>query len=334
MSLIDLTSEITEIVPSMSRIRAKKLVNRAWRFVQDSSLWSFQLGIGGFSTPAVTTAGTFSCAIGSDQVTGDASASAAWTALPFYWSPTRQQIRAQGYSIYSIIAIDATVPTAVVLTLDRPFVDTLPFFTGVAYQMFMAYIPCPVGFKRWLSVVDEFDTWAMDIWTSRRTEDLEDPTRLVTSNPYRMMPLGIDNRGKGTSNASATLGQMLYEMWPTPQTQISYQTYYVARWPDLVKNSDTLPEPIDEEVVLDKALTFAYRDAEARKDIMAAKGSGANYIALKDKLEVDFLNRLKTLRLLDRDAVDAYMVNMKKAIGSVPFYNSIAGISVPIGRAV
>jgi hypothetical protein len=320
---------LTEIVPSMSRIRAKKLINRSWRFVQDSSLWSFQLGIGGFSTPAVTTAGTCTFTLGSDQVVGDASAAAAWAALPFYWRPSVQQIRAQGYSIYSVIAFDG-VNT---LTLDRPFVDTLPFFTGVPYQMFLAYIAAPVGLKRWLSVVDEFDTWALDIWTSRRTEDLEDPTRLVTSNPYRIMPLKKDTRGKGTPNQSATYGQMLFELWPTPQTQISYQTYYAAYWPDLVKNSDTLPDPIDEETVLEKALTFAYRDAEARKDIMAAKWKGGDFLALKRELEKDFLIRLKTLRLLDRDAVDAYFVNMKKAIGSIgPYFDSISMTSVPIGR--
>ena len=332
MALIDLTSELTEIVPSMSRIRAKKLINRAWRFVEDSCLWSFQLGIGGFSTPQMTTAGTFSCSIGSSQVTGDTSASAVWAALPMYWQPPFQQIRAQGYSIYSIIAADYTNPNAVVLTLDRPFVDPLPFFTGVAYQMFQAYIPCPVGFKRWLSVVDEFDTWAMDIWSSRRSEDLEDPTRLVQSNPYRMLPLGVDQRGKGTATPSATLGQMMYELWPTPQSEISYQTYYAAYYGPLVKNSDTLPAPIDEETVLEKALAFAYRDAEARKDVMAAKGSGANYLALKREVEDDFLKRRKTLRLLDRDAVDSYMVSMKKAVGVTPFYNSITGTSVPIGR--
>ena len=76
--------------------------------------------------------------------------------------------------------------------------------------------------------------------------------------------------------------------------------------PYLVNNSDTLPPPIDEEVVTQKALTWAYRDAEARKDIMAAKGSGGNYLGLKKESETDFLTRLKTLRLLDRDAVDSY----------------------------
>ena len=59
------------------------------------------------------------CSLGSNQVTGDAVASAAWLALPFYWRATTQQFRAQGYSVYSVIALDATNPDAVVLTLDR-----------------------------------------------------------------------------------------------------------------------------------------------------------------------------------------------------------------------
>ena len=53
-------------------------------------------------------------------------------------------------------------------------------------------------------------------------------------------------------NASATLGQQLYELYPNPQTEISYQTYYVAEAPYLVNNSDTLPYPITEEVVTQK----------------------------------------------------------------------------------
>lgn len=326
--LIDMTSEITELVPGMSRIRAKTLVNRAFKYVQDSCLWSFQLGQGGFSTPEVTTGGTISATLGQSTITGDATASAAWQALPFYWAPTLQQIRAQGFSIYSVIAMDTTNPDAVVLTLDRPFVDPLPFFTGVGYQMFQAYIPAPPRFKRWLTIADMFNVWALDYWTSRRTIDLADPARLYTSNPSMALALGQDRRGAGTPNQSATFGQTLYELYPNPQTEISYQTYYVAEAPYLVNNSDTLPDPIDEELVTQKALTWAYRDAESRKDVMAAKGSGGNYLGLKKDSEADFLTRLKTLRLLDRDAVDSYMVNMKSAtagMNGLPYFNSLSG---------
>src|SRR5271156_1953849 len=107
--LIDMTSELTELVPAMSRVRAKRLVNRAWKIVQDSCLWSFQLQTGGFSTPGITTAGTISATLGSNEIIGDSTATAAWQALPFYWAPTVQQIRAQGFSIYSVIAFDMTI---------------------------------------------------------------------------------------------------------------------------------------------------------------------------------------------------------------------------------
>lgn len=398
---VDMTSEITELVPGMSRIRARKLINRAWKYVQDSMMWSFQLQQGGFSTPNITTAGSITATLGQSTIVGDLAATEAWNALPIYWSPTVQQFRAQGYSIYSVIAMagngsiayatvltegsgqtpgtytvdvldgagpgtggavsitvdsDGEVTAApvvlsagsgyvqpyislseggtpatftftqfAVLTLDRPFVDPLPFYSGVGYQMYWAYIAMPKGFKRFLTVADMFDMWSMDIWTSRRTIDLDDPTRLLSSNPTTMAALGQDRRGAGTATPSATLGQQLFEMYPYPSTPISYQWYGVVEWPYLVNNSDTLPDPIDEEVVTQKALTWAYRDAESRKDIMAAKGSSGNYLGLKKMSEEDFLVRLKTLRLLDRDAVDSYMVDMRAATSGfprVPYFNS------------
>jgi len=334
MAYIDMFSEMADLVPALSRIRAKKLVNRAWQFVQDSSLFSFQLQNGSFSTPGITIAGTCTFSLGSNLVTGDATASAAWLALPFYWRATTQQIRALGYSVYSVIGLDSTNPNAVVLTLDRLFTDPLKAFSGVAYQMYQAYIPAPVGFKRWLSVADMFDQWSMDIWTGRRSLDLVDPARQIASNPYALLALGTDRRGAGTPNASATLGQQLYELYPYPTAEIGYQWYAVVDLPPLANNSDTLPTQIGEDVVIQKALTWAYRDAESRKDIMSAKGSGGNYMALKSESEIDFLNRMKTLRLLDKDAVDAYLIDMRAAMRGFPnraFFNSRTMTSGPWG---
>jgi hypothetical protein len=331
MALIDLISEMTEEIPALDRVQAKKYVNRAWRVVEDSCLWSFQLGQGGFSTPQVTTGGTITAALGSNQIIGDATATAQWLALPFYWSPTVQQIRANGFSIYSIIAIDTTTnPPFATLTLDRNFVDPLPFFTGVGYQMFMQYIACPPRFKRWFTIADMFNCWALDIWTGKRTVDLTDPARLYTSNPSCALAFGTDKRGAGTTNPSATLGQELYELYPTPQTEISYQTYYAQYAGPLISNTDTLPFQVDEEIVLWRAKVYGYQWAEARKDVMAAKGSGANYLSLKKSANDEFYQRLKTARLVDREAVDSYMVNMKAALAGfrgfgMPYFNALSG---------
>ena len=329
MALIDMVSELTEATPGMSRVYAKTLVNRAWRVVRDASLWSFQLSQGGFSTPALLTSGSVSVpgGLGSTAVVGDATASAAWLALPFMFSPTVQQIRVTGYSIYSVIAIDSTDPAAVILTLDRPFVDPLTSFTGVGYQMFQAYIAAPPNFRRWLNIADLFNCYSLDIWAGRRTVNMGDPARLYTSNPECVMGIGTDQRGAGTPNASATLGQMLYELYPNPSTAISYTTYFVADAADLVLNSDTLPYPITQEVVLSKARTYAYEWAESRKDVMTAKGSGANYGLLKKEADAEFLTRLKTLRLIDKDQVDAYNIQMESFMARyrMPFFNSAIG---------
>lgn len=330
MALIDLVSELAEATPTLSRIYARTLINRAWRYIQDSSLWSFQCQQMGWSTPQLLSAGSISIpapGIGATTVIGDATASAAWLALPFYFAPTKQQIRANGYSIYSIIAMDATNPSAVVLTLDRPFIDPLPFYTGVGYQMFQAYIAAPKRFKRFLDVADLFNCWSLDVWTSRRSVDMGDPARLYTSNPTAMLGIGTDQRGQGTINASATLGQMLYELYPNPSTAISYQAYFVADAPELVNNSDTLPYPVTQDVVLEKAKTYAYEWAEGRKDIMSAKGSGANYVALKREAEATFQARLKSLRLLDKDQVDAFMVQRNSFMCQykLPYFNSAIG---------
>ncbi len=403
MAFVDMFSEVQQLVPGLSRVRAKTLINRAWKYVQDSSLWSFQLQRGSFSTPGVMTAGTFSVTLGNNYLVGDAVATAAWLALPSYWAPTLQQIRAAGFTIYSVIGmsgngeiaygttasggsgqtpgtytynildtgagtggvaqitVDAlgevvsdpvivsagsnyTNPYIVfaeggtpaqftwtqfaVLTLDRPFTDPLPFYTGVGYQMFLAYIAAPPRFRRWLTIADFYNYWALDFWTSRRTIDLNDPGRLYTSNPSMALAMGQDLRGQGTPYQSSTYGQQLYELYPNPQTEIGYQTWFVQEWPYLVNNSDTLPSPIDEEVVTQKALTWAYRDAEARRDVMAAKGTVGNYLGLKKGSEEDFLVRLKTLRLLDRDSVDAYYVDMKAALAGfrgIPYFNPLSG---------
>lgn len=331
MSLLDMSSELAEAIPALDRIYAKTLVKRAFRVVRDANLWSFQLAQGGFSTPNVTTSGSISIpgGIGSNQIVGDAASSAAWQALPLYFQPPFQQIRATGYSIYSIISADYGTlnPPFATLTLDRPFVDPLKNYTGVGYQMFQAYIAAPVGFKRWLNIADMFNCWPMDVWTSRRTANMIDPARLYTSNPICVFGLGADQRGAGTPTPSSTLGQQLFELYPNPSTAISYQTYYVGNGPDLINNSDEVPYPITQDVVLEKAKTYAYEWCEGRKDVMAAKGSGGNYVALKRDAEETFRTRLKTLRLIDKDAVDAFNINMSSFMGSFrqPYFNSAVG---------
>ncbi len=329
MNFLEMRSELAQAIPGMSRIYAGTLINRAWREVRDSTLWSFQLQQGGFATPALTNVGSVTVFPNTPIIVGDAAATAAWQALPFQFSPTKQQFRVLGYSIYSIMSWDngtdpinsPNYPFAT-LTLDRNFIDPLVNNTGNGYRMMMCYLPAPTpDFKRWLNISDMFNCYALDVWTSRRTINQMDPARLYTSNPTAALGMGQDAR-----YGSATLGYQLYELWPNPTTALSYQTWYVDSGADLVANTDTLPYPITSDVVLSKARCYAYEWAESRKDVMAAKDSGANYLNLRQAVLGEFATRLKTLRITDKDAVDATMAQFQKGWfgGLAPSYNSVS----------
>jgi hypothetical protein len=319
-------AELAQAIPGMSRIYAGTLINRAWRIVRDSTLWSFQLIIGSFSTPAMITQGTVTTPTlpSPSNIIGDAAATAAWSAITFPFI-TQYQFRVGNYSIYNVIGYDVTTNAPFgTLFLDRPFVDPITNPVGNAYQLFQLYYPAPSkSFKRWLSVQDVVNGYSLNIWTGRRDVNFADPMRQMTTNPIAIMGTGQDKRP-----GSSTPGYQLYELWPVPSAKISYMTWYVDRGADLILNQDTLPDPIPEDVVLMKARAYAYEWAEARKDVMAAKDSGANYAILKKTAEDDFLARLHTLRLEDKDAVDAFLARMKNAnaaLGINPWFNSGIG---------
>ena len=52
MSYLTMKAELSEAIPGLSRIYAGTLINRAWRVVRDSTLWSFQLRQSSFASPA------------------------------------------------------------------------------------------------------------------------------------------------------------------------------------------------------------------------------------------------------------------------------------------
>lgn len=90
----------------------KTALNEAFSLIQDEQTWSFQLQTGGFLTPGLLggqvasflSPGTISIQSFSDQMTGDALATAAWIGASNP-SITSYQIRVPYYSLYSIIAI-------------------------------------------------------------------------------------------------------------------------------------------------------------------------------------------------------------------------------------
>jgi hypothetical protein len=289
--------------------------------------WSFQLGNGGFGTPPLINAGSVTVVFGATTVLGDAAASAAWaTASQPGNLLTQQQFRIGGTgTIYNIIAADFTNPTAAVLTLDRPYYDTTTGAT-LGYSIYECYYPTPVAdFLAWESVLDVNNAIDLVTGTAKKNKDwvdANDPQRQIFSNPGSIIPYGTDQRA-----GSSTAGWMLYELYPQPQAQYAYQTWYSRRGADLVLNSDTLPFPITEHVIKTLARVKAYEWLMVKLQagnpehntsaIQFAMGAAAKEAAAQ----------LKEIRMEDRDRVDMWysVLNRVKGYGVVTTFNPNTG---------
>jgi len=325
MAFADLSAEVRGWIPKAALPLSETLVNRALNKIYDESSWSFQMCTGGFQTAQVVTAGTITTLLGSNQIVLDAIATAAILAIPSYFFLTNMQVRLPDYNLYDIIAVSfaAGPPTIATLTIDRPWVEVAG--VGQSYQIYQAYYTAPVAdFKRWLVVRDFTNAIYLDYW-SWKQDDLAtlDPQRTVFQNPDHVVPFQVDNRP-----GSSTLGYMRFELYPQPLIALPYATYYTRRGPLLVNPSDTVPWPLDEEIVLHRAKMLMYEWAEANQG-RYAELQKSDWRFLMEAAGLEFKDRLKDKRKLDRDICDNFIRTLKRVNPMVgaPYYSAITGQS-------
>ena len=328
MALNNMIQELLGI-PGANFGLVKTKINEALTAVQNENVWSFQLQQNGWLTPgllggpnvAFLSPGLITVTPFTNTITGDAVASAAWIASilnpPFL---TQQQIRIPYYSLYNIIAADATVPTAVVLTIDRPWME--PAQVNAGYMIYQAYFAAPPGFKRWYYVSDTTNNCYMDFWSFSQIDlSEEDAERTDFEEPTNVVPYQQDTRP-----GSATYGQMLFELWPHPISQLPYTFGCQANWPALQNPGDTLPFPLTDELLKMRSYEMLYLWKESQKGDEMERGSGANWQFLSQALRAEYTDRLKTIRRMDRNLVDLYFTkarSMLPAAGQV--YGTVTG---------
>ena len=316
--LNDMIQRLVLEVPLVPSAYAKTLINEALGLIYDQQMWSWQLQVSGWLTPGLlfpggpgTSQGTVKVTPYSDQVIGDASASAAWQVYitnlanrPLF---TQLQFRSPFYSLYSIIKTDTiSNPPYTTLTLDRPWME--PGGTAQTYMIYQAYFPVPVtDFKRFLAARDTTNNAPMDYWSkSQKDLSFEDPERTIFDDPAYFVPFQPDQRV-----GSATLGQMLYELWPHPLSVLPYTYNYLRRGPLLQKPTDTVPYPLTEEVVLWRAKECAYLWKESQKGEDMQRGSGADWRFLAQAASDEYKQVLKPVKDRDRDLVELYWMKYR-----------------------
>lgn len=257
-------SSLKAWVPFLPVELAKRLVNRARRDIYDSRLWSFLIVQTQITCPAIITAGSVTVTQYSNQVTGDATASAAWTGLS---NPviTFRQFRQAGGPLYNIAAADFTVPAAVVLTLDRPYQE--PSGTLQAYNLYQAYYPptdpatnAPTAdFIKWVSVYDPINGYPLKLNYTQEWLNSADPQRGDVGQPYyvcsyKEIPVS------GSSNPVP-----FFELWPHPTDGVSRIAFYKKGGADFTSSGDSMPSELPTELIEIRSRYRAYEWAEANK---------------------------------------------------------------------
>ena len=114
-------------VAGMNRGLASTRINESFEKIQNEQVWSFQCKTGGWLTPTLLggpntlflSPGTITVVPFQNTITGDAVATAAWTAnVPYPPLLTQQQIRVPYYSLYSIISIGTDGTLSYVTIID------------------------------------------------------------------------------------------------------------------------------------------------------------------------------------------------------------------------
>lgn len=304
MAYKDYANELMGYVPSFSFLLAQKAVNRAWRDIKESRLWSFLMLEGSIIVPNAITAGTVAVTQYSDQVTGSAAALAAWTGVQ---NPliTQRQFRVLTGPVYSIIAFDDVNG---VLTLDKPYMGITQ--AVATYQIYQCYYEAPVAdFLRWITVTDPTTPRNFKLRWDRAKVEKMDPQRTSMSFPYVLMPF----------KTNAATNVPIFEMWPHPLTSLGLLTMCQRRGTDFVLPTDALPPQIPEDLLMTRARMKAYQWAIANVG-RYPELRGVSWVFVLQEAGKEFAGMLQKIHVQDEETFSQNFIvpdNSESYIGPI-----------------
>ena len=292
MAFRHLYLELTGYYPDLPVDQAKRFINRAQRDIYDAWNWSFLAGEGALNIPDSVSDGTISVTQGSQVVTGDATAAAAWNALGLFIPITQRALKIGTDQPYQILAYDSTDT----VYLDRPYTGDTD--TGVTYILYRPYYAAPTDFQRWVSVVDTVDSWNLIPGRKRQWLDIIDPQRNTIGGPAQFISFFMLQRAQtipafgANTDPVRTESQNLFELWPAPTAAMSLTTYYKKRGADLVNDTD---ESVFEDGLLTaRALYYATRFVQTNAARYAkTTGAKVGWAEMKNDYKADYYFELQ-----------------------------------------
>ncbi len=251
MSFQSLSSELTGVIPPLSVFLADSYITRAQRDIYDARTWSFLQSVGGsIICPTQVTDGLAAITQGALTVTMDSDASTALLTLDATSPLETLQIRFGGTNgtasvgqIYNIVSFDQTVPTAIVLTLDRVVAETTN--ASVGYQVYRCYVKPPVDdFLMFQTVNDMVNGWSLDLDYTSAYFDHIDPQRMSQGQAYKV---------GAYVGSPEDQTRPRYELWPHPTSGQTFFVRFRRQGQTFTQPTDTQPNLIPEQLILLRA---------------------------------------------------------------------------------
>lgn len=343
MSYISMAKELQGDIPGLPLPKAQIILNEALLLIYDEQRWSFQVAQNGWLTPGLLgglspdlsyqSPGRITVVPFSNTVYGDAVATAVWATQigrPFI---TEQQIRVPAYSLYNIISYFAPGDNPedpdtefATLILDRLWLE--PAQTNAVYMIYQAYFATgSETFRKFGTIRDTTNNAWVNYWEKDQAWlSVSDPQRTIFDIPRFAVPWQRDHR-----LGSATFNQMLYELWPHPLSKLPYTYTYLHQGPLLKLPTDTVPWPLNEELVKLRAKEEGFLWKESQKGDGLDRGSGADWRFLAQEKHEAYGERLKTVKLLDAGLGDLYWTKFNRIPLTSDGYQTVIG-TLNIGR--
>jgi len=313
MAFLELSSELTGLIPGLSPFLADTYINRAWVDICNARNWNFLQQDAAIVCPTQITAGSVAIVQYTNTVTCNAAASTALLAQNASTPTlTNMQIRFGASSpsagqVYNIIAVDQTTPAAIVLTLDRVVVEATN--AGSGYQCYRCYFVPPVlggmQFLAWTSLVDMVNGWKLTGNFTSAYFDARDPQRMAQGLAYNYGSYETNQTvdsltGATTPNPNRSAGTPSYELWPHPTSGQTFLARMKLKGQAFVLPTDTQPgNIIDDQIIIERALgRYVYPFAKASVGQFPSL-KGADWTTLMVNSQRTYSELLVTAKRLD-----------------------------------
>lgn len=193
-------------VPVAPSLLVQSWVQDTYRQLTDMRGWGWRTVQSQLTFLAARTLATVNVTLGSKTVT---------SAGLFVSTDQNRTFRVGTYPMYQIARyVDANT---LELVLEYQGLSS----GAVDAQILDAYVTMPVGFRRFMVIVDPINQRMVPWWCTQEELDLLDPTRTSADTVPRMLA------ASGMSQLPDSAGQTQYELWPKPSAAGSLQTYLV-----------------------------------------------------------------------------------------------------------